>query len=82
MQPPCIQSSCDQGSDSESNIDGVNMDIGGDVIVAINGEAVQDMDDLIAVRSSDTVVEMSSDLPSIFHPLIKIVTTTAFFNGQ
>lgn len=45
-----------QGSDSEATIEGVSMGIGGDVIVAIDGEPVNDMDDLIAYLSASTQV--------------------------
>jgi serine protease Do len=45
-----------QGSDSEATIEGRNMGIGGDVIVAIDGESVNDMDDLIAYLSASTEV--------------------------
>ena len=51
-----------QGSDSESNIDGASMGVGGDVIIAINGEPVQDMDDLIAYLSAYTVVDQEVTL--------------------
>ena len=45
-----------QGSDSEATIEGMSMGIGGDVIVAIDGEPVNDMDDLIAYLSASTQV--------------------------
>jgi len=45
-----------QGSDSETSIEGISMGIGGDVIIAIDGEPVQDMDDLIAYLSANTSV--------------------------
>jgi S1-C subfamily serine protease len=45
-----------QGSDSEASIEGISMGIGGDVIIAIDGEPVQDMDDLIAYLSANTSV--------------------------
>lgn len=45
-----------QGSDSEATIEGVSMGVGGDVIVAIDGQPVNDMDDLIAYLSASTEV--------------------------
>jgi serine protease Do len=51
-----------QGSDSETNVEGVAMGVGGDVIVAINNEAVQDMDDLIAYLSANTIVDQEVTL--------------------
>ena len=45
-----------QGSDGEAAIEGITMGVGGDVIVAIDGEPVQDMDDLIAYLSAYTMV--------------------------
>ncbi len=37
-----------QGSDRSRTVDGVDFPLGGDIIVAINGEPIEDMDDLIA----------------------------------
>lgn len=51
-----------QGSDSETSVEGVSMGVGGDVIVAINNEAVQDMDDLIAYLSANTIVDQEVTL--------------------
>jgi serine protease Do len=51
-----------QGSDSETSIEGVSMGVGCDVIVAINNEAVQDMDDLIAYLSANTIVDQEVTL--------------------
>lgn len=50
------------GSDSETSVEGVTMGVGGDVIVAINNEAVQDMDDLIAYLSANTIVDQEVTL--------------------
>ena len=36
------------GSDRSRTVDGVDFPLGGDIIVAINGESIEDMDDLIA----------------------------------
>ena len=43
-----------RGSDRTAVLDGVDYPVGGDVIVSINGSAVDDMDDLIAYLSGDT----------------------------
>ena len=43
-----------RGSDRTAVLDGVDYPVGGDVIVSINGWAVDDMDDLIAYLSSNT----------------------------
>ena len=43
-----------RGSDRIAALDGVDYPVGGDVIVSINGWAVDDMDDLIAYLSSNT----------------------------
>ena len=51
-----------QGSDTEATVEGINMGIGGDVIVAIDGEPIQDMDDLIAYLSSNTMVDQEVTL--------------------
>ncbi len=37
-----------QGSDRSRVVDGVDFPLAGDIIVAINGEPIEDMDDLIA----------------------------------
>ncbi len=44
------------GSDNQMSIDGLDMQAGGDVITAIDGEIVEDMDDLIAYLSANAVV--------------------------
>jgi S1-C subfamily serine protease len=44
------------GSSRQASIDGVDIQVGGDVITAINGQAVKDMDDLIAYLSSEVEV--------------------------
>ncbi len=51
-----------QGSDRETSIEGINMGVGGDVIIAINDEKVQDMDDLIAYLSANTIVDQEVTL--------------------
>jgi len=51
-----------QGSDSEATVEGIPMGVGGDVITAINGETVQDMEDLIAYLSSETKVDQDVTL--------------------
>ena len=43
-----------RGSDRTAVLDGVDYPVGGDVIVSINGSAVDDMDDLIAYLSGNT----------------------------
>ena len=45
-----------QGSDRQVSIDGLDMQVDGDVITAIDSESVEDMDDLIAYLSANTVV--------------------------
>jgi serine protease Do len=45
-----------QGSSQQASIDGVDVQVGGDVITAINGREINDMDDLIAYLSSDVEV--------------------------
>jgi serine protease Do len=45
-----------RGSDRQITIDGLEARVGGDVIVAIDGQPVNDMDDLIAYLSRSTVV--------------------------
>jgi S1-C subfamily serine protease len=45
-----------RGSDRQVTIDGLDARVGGDVIVAIDGQPVNDMDDLIAYLSRSTVV--------------------------
>jgi S1-C subfamily serine protease len=45
-----------QGSDREASVEGINMGVGGDVIVAINDEPVLEMDDLIAYLSANAAV--------------------------
>ncbi|MGB3702418.1 MAG: trypsin-like peptidase domain-containing protein [Anaerolineales bacterium] len=54
-----------QGSDREVMIEGQNMQVGGDVITAINGDLVQDMDDLIAYLSAKSVVDQEVNLKII-----------------
>ena len=54
-----------QGSDREVMIEGQNMQVGGDVITAINGDLVQDMDDLIAYLSANSVVDQEVTLKII-----------------
>ena len=54
-----------QGSDREVMIEGQNMQVGGDVIIAINGDLVQDMDDLIAYLSANSVVDQEVTLKII-----------------
>lgn len=44
------------GSDQQVSIDGLDMQAGGDVITAIDGEIVKDMDDLIAYLSTNVAV--------------------------
>lgn len=44
------------GSEQPVSIDGLDFQIGGDVITAIDGELVEDMDDLIAYLSAKAVV--------------------------
>jgi S1-C subfamily serine protease len=44
------------GSDQQVSIDGLDMQAGGDVITAIDGEIVEDMDDLIAYLSTNAAV--------------------------
>ncbi len=51
-----------QGSDGEATIEGISMGVGGDVILAIDGEPVNDMDDLIAYLSSETMVDQEVTL--------------------
>ena len=51
-----------RGSDSDTSVDGITMGIGGDVIVAIDGNPVQDMDDLIAYLSANTKVDQEVSL--------------------
>lgn len=46
-----------RGSDRQVTIDGIDMGVGGDVIVAIDGNPVNDMDDLIAYLSEKTTVD-------------------------
>lgn len=58
-----------QGSDRQVTIDGSNVDAGGDVITSINGQPVNDMDDLIAYLSANSLVGQS-------------VTLTVLRNGQ
>jgi S1-C subfamily serine protease len=44
------------GSSQQASFDGVDIQVGGDVITAINGQAIRDMDDLIAYLSSEVEV--------------------------
>ena len=44
------------GSSQQASIDGVDFQVGGDVITAINGQVVKDMDDLISYLSSEVEV--------------------------
>ncbi len=45
-----------RGSDKQVTIDGIQLSIGGDVIVAIEGQSVQDMDDLVTYLARSTQV--------------------------
>lgn len=45
-----------QGSDETATIDGAPVDVGGDVIVAMNGEPIEDIDELIAYITAETAV--------------------------
>jgi S1-C subfamily serine protease len=45
-----------RGSDQQVSIDGLDMQVGGDVITAIDDEIVEDMDDLIAYLSANAAV--------------------------
>ena len=45
-----------RGSDQQVEIDGLQVPVGGDVIIAIEGEKIRDMDDLIAYLVSYTTV--------------------------
>jgi S1-C subfamily serine protease len=45
-----------RGSDRQATIDGQSVNVGGDVIVAINGEEIKDMDELIAYLVGRTKV--------------------------
>jgi S1-C subfamily serine protease len=45
-----------RGSDKEVQIDGQPVDVGGDVIIAIEGTPIQSMDDLISYLASSTSV--------------------------
>ena len=45
-----------QGSDRQVQIDGQDVRVGGDVIVAINGQPIKSMDDIISYLSSNTSV--------------------------
>lgn len=51
-----------RGSDKQVVIDGMDMQVGGDVITAIDGNAVYDMDDLIAYLSAKTEVNQKVTL--------------------
>ena len=44
------------GSSQQASIDGVDFQVGGDVITVINGQVVEDMDDLISYLSSEVEV--------------------------
>jgi S1-C subfamily serine protease len=44
------------GSSQQASVDGVDIQVGGDVITAINGQVVKDMDDLISYLSSEVEV--------------------------
>jgi serine protease Do len=45
-----------QGSNTQATVEGQQVPVGGDVIVAINGETIKSMDDLIAYLSANTSV--------------------------
>lgn len=51
-----------QGSDRQVTIDDLDIDAGGDVIKSINGQSIDDMDDLIAYLSANAVVGQSVTL--------------------
>ncbi|HEX2979934.1 MAG TPA: trypsin-like peptidase domain-containing protein [Anaerolineaceae bacterium] len=51
-----------QGSNSQTTIDGTQVDIGGDVITAINGTPINTMDDLISYLVSSTEVGQTISL--------------------
>jgi S1-C subfamily serine protease len=51
-----------QGSEEEVEIDGQTTRVGGDVIIAMEGQPIQDMDDLIAHLERDTKVGKKIDL--------------------
>ncbi|MFL7894320.1 MAG: S1C family serine protease, partial [Anaerolineales bacterium] len=51
-----------RGSDRQETIDGIDMAVGGDVILAIDGNPVNDMDDLIAYLSENTAVDQEVTL--------------------
>jgi S1-C subfamily serine protease len=53
------------GSEDQVSIDGMDMFVGGDVITAIDDEAVEDMDDLIAYLSASVVVGQEVSLSVI-----------------
>ena len=43
-----------QGSDRDVTVDGLDIPLGGDVIVGINGEGIRSMDDLVAYLVANT----------------------------
>jgi S1-C subfamily serine protease len=51
-----------KGSDNQVSIDGQNATVGGDVITAIDGQPVVEMDDLIAYLASSTKVDQKITL--------------------
>jgi len=51
-----------RGSDKQVTIDGIQLSIGGDVIVAIEGQPVQDMDDLVTYLARSTQVGQQTTL--------------------
>jgi serine protease Do len=50
------------GSENQVTLDGMDVNVGGDVIIEIDGNPVQDMDDLIAYLSANTVVDQEVNL--------------------
>jgi len=51
-----------KGSSDQITIDGQNVNVGGDVIVAVDGQPIDGMDDLIAYLSNSTSVGQQIDL--------------------
>jgi serine protease Do len=45
-----------QGSTRQATIDGQNVNVGGDVITAVDGQPIKEMDDLIAYLASNTTI--------------------------
>jgi S1-C subfamily serine protease len=54
-----------QASDQQVSIDGLDIEAGGDVITAIDGQPIEDMDDLIAYLSANSVVGQEVNLTVI-----------------